>query len=41
VGEHISSKGFVVSISRADIADFMIKQVSDSEYAHKKARVMY
>jgi putative NADH-flavin reductase len=40
-GVDISSKGFVVSMSRADVADFMLKQVSDSKYEHCRARVMY
>jgi putative NADH-flavin reductase len=40
-GTNISSKGFVVSIARADVADFMLKQVNDNSYMHSRARVMY
>jgi len=40
-GVDISSKGFVVSMSRADVADFMLKQLHDSHYLHSRARVMY
>ena len=40
-GVDISSKGFVVSMSRADVADFMLKQVHDNYYLHSRARVMY
>jgi putative NADH-flavin reductase len=40
-GTAISSKGFFVSISRADVADFMLKQVTDSTYLRKKPRIMY
>jgi putative NADH-flavin reductase len=41
VGENISSKGFVVSISRTDVADFMLKQVTGNDYLQKRARIMY
>ena len=41
VGEHISSKGFMVSISRADVADFMLKQATENEYIQKRPRIMY
>jgi putative NADH-flavin reductase len=40
-GVDISSKGFVVSMSRADVADFMLKQLHHSHYLHSRARVMY
>ena len=40
-GENISSKGFTVTISRADVADFMLSQLSDTRFINKAARVMY
>jgi putative NADH-flavin reductase len=40
-GEEITSKGFVVSISRSDVADFMLRQISDNTFLHKVPRVMY
>ena len=40
-GTDISSKGFFVTISRADVADFMIRQITDTAYLQKKARIMY
>jgi putative NADH-flavin reductase len=40
-GEEIIAKGFTATISRADVADFMLKQVNDHSYLQKKPRVMY
>jgi len=40
-GVNISSKGFVVKISRADVADFMLKQLTDMQYLRTAPRVMY
>lgn len=40
-GEDIRSKGFIGTISRSDVADFMLKQVTDKNYLCKKPRVMY
>lgn len=40
-GEHITSAAFMPTISRADVADFMIKQLTDSRYNYKKPRLMY
>lgn len=40
-GEEISSKGFTVTISRADVADFMLRQLTDSIFLGKTPSVMY
>jgi putative NADH-flavin reductase len=40
-GEHITSASILASISRADVADFMLKQLTDYEYLLKKPRIMY
>jgi nucleoside-diphosphate-sugar epimerase len=40
-GEEISSKGFTVTISRADVADFMIRQLTDNTFLGKTPSVMY
>ncbi|HLF65083.1 MAG TPA: SDR family oxidoreductase [Saprospiraceae bacterium] len=40
-GENVASKGFVVKIARADVADFMLKQLTDRQYVRKTPRVMY
>ena len=40
-GEHITSPFFLPMISRADVADFMIKQLTDVRYNYKKPRLMY
>lgn len=40
-GEHISSSSVIPFISRADVADFMLKQMGDKTYLHKKPRIMY
>lgn len=40
-GENIISKGFVVSISRTDVASFMLGQVTGKTFLSKAALVMY
>jgi putative NADH-flavin reductase len=40
-GETIKPKSILPTMSRADVADFMIKQITDYTYLRKKARVMY
>jgi len=40
-GENISSKGFTVTISRADVADFMLRQLTDNTFLRKAPSVMY
>jgi putative NADH-flavin reductase len=40
-GEHITSASIMPSISRPDVADFMLKQLNTSEYLNKKPRIMY
>ena len=40
-GEDVRSNGIISSISRKDVADFMLKQLSDKKFVHKAGRVMY
>jgi putative NADH-flavin reductase len=40
-GENLSSNSFVVMISRADVADFMLSQCVDLSFKHKSVRIMY
>ena len=40
-GEGISSKGFTVTISRSDVADFMVRQLADKAFVRKAPSVMY
>jgi putative NADH-flavin reductase len=40
-GENLSSSSFVVMISRADVADFMLSQCVDLSFKHKSVRIMY
>jgi len=40
-GEHITSPFFLPMIARSDVADFMIKQLTDYRYNYKKPRLMY
>ena len=40
-GEELSSSSFTITISRADVADFMLKQINDNTFLHKAARIMY
>ncbi len=39
-GEQLSSGGFANALSRADVADFMIGQIRDSNFSCKTARIM-
>lgn len=41
VGEHIEPQSLMPTISREDVADFMIKQLTDNQYYYKKPRLMY
>ena len=40
-GEEITSKGFTVMISRADVADCMLRQLNDNTFLRKTPSVMY
>ena len=40
-GEDLKSKSFIVKFSRADVADFMLKQLTDTTFVRKAPRVMY
>ena len=40
IGEHIKAKSFFPTLSRADLADFMIKQLNDSSFSRKTVRIM-
>jgi len=40
-GEDITSGGFTVTISRADVADFMLQQLTDLTFLRKTPLVMY
>lgn len=40
-GENVKAKGIVASISRADVADFMLRQLSDNIFLRKVPVVMY
>lgn len=40
-GENISSGGFTVMISRADVADFMLRQLNDDKFVRRMPSVMY
>ncbi len=39
-GEHVKHRPFLGSISRADVADFIVKQITDDRYVHKTPTVM-
>jgi putative NADH-flavin reductase len=39
-GEHITSVSLMPTISRTDVANFMIKQLTDNTYYYKKPRLM-
>ncbi|MBC7923031.1 MAG: SDR family oxidoreductase [Ferruginibacter sp.] len=39
-GERILSSSLISPVSRADVADFMLRQLSDNAYVHKSPRVM-
>jgi putative NADH-flavin reductase len=40
-GEDIRAKGIAASISRADVADFLLRQLNDYSYLRKTPMVMY
>lgn len=40
-GENIKAKGIAAAISRADVADFMLRQLSDNSFLKKAPIVMY
>jgi putative NADH-flavin reductase len=40
-GEGMHAKGFPVIISRADVADFMLRQVTDDTFLRKTPSIMY
>jgi len=40
-GEDIRAKGIAASISRADVADFLLRQLTDLRYLRKAPMVMY
>ena len=40
-GEDLKSNAFMVTSSRADVADFMLKQISDDRFYQKSVRIMY
>jgi putative NADH-flavin reductase len=40
-GERIPPRSLVLTISRADLAEFMLKQLADNTFTHKAPRVMY
>jgi putative NADH-flavin reductase len=39
-GEDVRESGFLASISRADVADFMVKQLADDRYVHRTPAVL-
>jgi len=39
-GENLKATSFLVALSRADVADFMLKQLTDNSYICKTARLM-
>ena len=41
VGEEIKARGLAAGISRADAADFLVKQLTDTTYVRKAPRIMY
>jgi len=40
-GESIKAKSILPTMSRADVADFMLKQLTDKTFLRKVARIMY
>ena len=40
-GERIAANSIIPTISRADVADFMLKQLTDDTYLHKAPAMMY
>ncbi|MGE5107773.1 MAG: NAD(P)-dependent oxidoreductase [Sphingobacteriales bacterium] len=41
IGENIKSTSFLPTLSRADLAGFMIKQINDNSFLRKTVRIMY
>jgi putative NADH-flavin reductase len=39
-GEHVTSTSLLPAISRADVAEFMLKQLADDKYLNKKPRIL-
>jgi putative NADH-flavin reductase len=40
-GEHLKASAFVPAISRADLADFMLKQLTDDRFVHQTPAVVH
>ncbi len=40
-GENIKANQFLPTLSRVDLADFMLKQAKDKNFIHKTARILY
>jgi putative NADH-flavin reductase len=40
-GEHLPAKAIIPHFSRADLAEFMLKQLADDRFLEKAAEVMY
>ena len=40
-GEHLTSTSLLPTISRADVAEFMLKQLTDYKYVNRKPRIMH
>jgi putative NADH-flavin reductase len=40
-GEHLKAKGIIPQFSRADLAEFMLKQLADDMFLNEAAEVMY
>jgi putative NADH-flavin reductase len=40
-GEHLQLASMIPTISRRDVADFMLKQITDRKYLYKKPRIVY
>jgi len=40
-GEDIKAKGIAAGISRTDVADFLLRQLTDLRYIRKAPMVMY
>jgi hypothetical protein len=40
MGEQLAITSMIPSVSRADVADFMLRQVTDDRYKLRTARIM-
>ncbi|HTK81473.1 MAG TPA: SDR family oxidoreductase [Bacteroidota bacterium] len=40
-GEDIASTSFLATMSRADVADFIVQELADNSYIRKTARILY